>query len=466
MGVNTHFGYTDEPYYSQADSISRLLRDLGIRYVRDGIDDSNWKQTWRIQRALFDNYGIRTLAVIGPRLSGTWPTPLDTSARATQTLLDTLKSRYADAVVAIEGPNEYDLSHGDAETDWVAALTVYTRMLAACVRGDPAIAGLPLIAPSLCFGHESQVGDLSSYVDCGNTHSYPGGNPPATGLASNMSNARIVCGAKPIWATETGYHTALNQPTGAGHPGVSEEAQARYLPRLFAEYFRVGIAKTLTYEFLDEKPDSAGTDLERHFGIIRYDLSAKPAYTAIRNLIRILDDDTTAFAVSPLTYALSGDTAGVRHLLLQKRDGRYYILIWQETRSFDLSTKLDLSPAPRHVTLTFASVPAGLAVYHVNESSQAVARPQAALTLDLDIPDKLYIVECTPPAGSLVSPRRAHAASAAAPPMLMLCSGPQSGLPAGAAYRLNGGAVKRGETVAHGPYVAAMAATPPRVHPQ
>ena len=296
IGINTHFGYTDEPYYSQADSLSKLLGALGVTFIRDGIDDSNWKRTSKIQDSIFRKYGIKMLACVGPRLPGTWPTPLDTTTASTKRLIDTMRVRYGDAILAIEGPNEYDLSHGTAETDWVKALSSYVQMLARVIRADATYSHLPIVAPSLCFGHESQVGDISSFIDFGNTHSYPGGNSPATGLATNIVNAQKTCMTKPIWATETGYHTAINQPAGQGHPGVSEEAQARYIPRLFAEYFRAGIYKTSTYEFLDERDNPANDDMEQHFGLVRFDCSVKPAYMALKNLIAVLRDDTAAFA--------------------------------------------------------------------------------------------------------------------------------------------------------------------------
>jgi hypothetical protein len=405
IGVNTHFGYTDEPYYSQADSLSKLLGALGVTFIRDGIDDSNWKRTSKIQDSIFRKYGIKMLACVGPRLPGTWPTPLDTTTASTKRLIDTMRVRYGDAILAIEGPNEYDLSHGTAETDWVKALSSYVQMLARVIRADAAYSHLPIVAPSLCFGHESQVGDISSFIDFGNTHSYPGGNSPATGLATNIVNAQKTCMTKPIWATETGYHTAINQPASQGHPGMSEEAQARYIPRLFAEYFRAGIYKTSTYEFLDERDNPANDDMEQHFGLVRFDCSVKPAYTALKNLIAVLRDDTAAFAPASFSYTLAGDTANVRTVPLQKQNGHVFLLVWQECTSYDLATKQLLNPSARHVTLSFAVQPQLIQLYRVSASPAPYSQQSNISALSLDVPDEILVVEYVPKATGLISSR-------------------------------------------------------------
>ena len=78
---------------------------------------------------------------------------------------------------------------------------------------------------------------------------------------------------KPMAATETGYPTHRS--------GSSELAQGKYLPRLFCEYFTHGVQRTFWYELVDEDefPDPNGDNVECHYGIIRKDLTPKPAYT-------------------------------------------------------------------------------------------------------------------------------------------------------------------------------------------
>ena len=86
-------------------------------------------------------------------------------------------------------------------------------------------------------------------------HSYPGEQRSLNGLYSvNIPLLSQVVGGKPLCATETGYHTAVNSTENV-QPGVSEAAQAKYVPRLFMEYFNAGVRQTFNYELLDEWPD-------------------------------------------------------------------------------------------------------------------------------------------------------------------------------------------------------------------
>ena len=87
---------------------------------------------------------------------------------------------------------------------------------------------------------------------------------------------------------------------------MSEAAHAKYMPRLFCEYFRKGIARAYSYEFIDEFEDKALTNREAHFGLLRRDGTPKPAYTAVKNLIAVLQEKgvPTGFKPDVLNYRL------------------------------------------------------------------------------------------------------------------------------------------------------------------
>jgi hypothetical protein len=55
-----------------------------------------------------------------------------------------------------------------------------------------------------------------------------------------IAEAQKVSGNKPILATECGYH---NRVENQGHPGVTEVAEAKYLPRLLFVYCGVKRSK-------------------------------------------------------------------------------------------------------------------------------------------------------------------------------------------------------------------------------
>ena len=173
------------------------------------------------------------------------------------------------------------------------------------VKGDPATKDLPVAVSSLANLRDSpaKLGDLTPYLDFGNMHPYAAGNPPSRhwgwGLSMEraIAEARKVSGDKPILVTECGYHNRMEEQ---GHPGVSEAAEAKYLPRLFFVYFNRGMTKAYKYELLDLKPDPGFTDLERHFGLVRTNGAPKPSFLALKNLLHLLADPGPA-AQSGLT---------------------------------------------------------------------------------------------------------------------------------------------------------------------
>ena len=72
----------------------------------------------------------------------------------------------------------------------------------------------------------------------------------------------------------------------------------------------------------------------------------------MKNFIALLADEGPAFEPGGLGMKLSGETTNVQHLLLQKRDGRFYLAIWVELPSYDVNTKKALTVASQSVTLT------------------------------------------------------------------------------------------------------------------
>jgi hypothetical protein len=140
------------------------------------------------------------------------------------------------------------------------------------------------------------------------------------------------------------------------------------------------------------KPD----EREDHFGLLRADGSEKPAYVGLKNLISILDDRGPRFTPGKLAYGVTGDTVGVRRLVLQRRDGRFYLALWQAGSSFDLDGKRDLPHATKSVTLRFQAPAGAIRVYRPLESGLPSRVLGGSAAIDLSITDQLMLVEITP----------------------------------------------------------------------
>ena len=355
IGVNVHMWFPGTPYVTSYNTVKAKLVASKLRHLRDMLAiDRGPVPAWS---ELATN-GIKTGYVFTPG----WAPSMSayTNFLFTNNLLST--------VDYFEGPNEYD-SVAATDTNWVADLTNFQASLYATVKGSSLTAGYPVLAPSFYINHAADraaVGDISAWSDYGNCHPYPGGYLPSAAQTTNeIAACAINTGTKPIYVTETGYHNATNGPYDGNNP-ASEAATALYLPRLYFDSFSRGMVRTYWYEFVESQTDSgAMNNAEAHFGLVRYDLSEKPAYTALTNLIAIMQDPGTGFVVSNLNYSLSG--APVKSVLFQKRDGSFYLALWQEVSVWNTATRTDIALAATNVTV---SLPHG--VYNVQTYSPTV----------------------------------------------------------------------------------------------
>jgi hypothetical protein len=354
IGINTHTYYSDTVYGARFPDVKQRLAELGIHHIRENlvVDRPDQYQGLRELSAM----GIRSTLVLGDP---------DEGEANLQELLATTGGELGGAVEALEGPNEFDQRGG---SDWAQRLRQYQQRLYVAVKSDPALAGLPVLGPSIVQrAHEQELGDISGMLDYGNTHSYPDGEEPESNIASRLESAGWNSGSKPVIATETGYHTALG---GNGeHEPVSEQAMATYLPRLYLEYFRRGIPRTFSYELLDEGP--GGVEQEDSFGLLRNDLTPKPAFDALRSTIRLLDDPGPAFTPVPLDYRVGGDRTGLSRLLLQKRDGSYYLALWRSESVWDTASRSPLQPYGGIVQLRFRRTIKSAVAYLPSRSNDA-----------------------------------------------------------------------------------------------
>jgi hypothetical protein len=152
------------------------------------------------------------------------------------------------------------------------------------------------------------------------------------------------CAGKPVITTETGYQTdlTLNQ-------GIPEDVAARYVPRLFLEQWLREIRRTYLYELVDLPPK--GSPADSGFGLLRPDLSFKPAYFALKNLLHLLADPGPSYTGKEFPFVLTGDLSNVDHALFEKRNGTFYLAIWVEESAYDPDRKKTLPVLARHVVL-------------------------------------------------------------------------------------------------------------------
>jgi len=358
VGVNTHLTYLDTSY-REYDRILAALQDLGVRHVRDGIEPGNPDQ--RDFLARLGSKGFRLQLILGrPR-----PDRLEEYLGAAS------EPNLLRAVEALEGPNEYDLS---GDPDWAARLRGYQQRLFERVKTDSRLDGVRVVGPSLSqIASRESFGSVARFLDTGNIHPYAGGDPTNLGhLAYEASLAARQSGSKPIQATELGYHNAV--ATTATHLTASEQAAAVYLPPALLDHFAFGIERSFVYELVDQRPDLDRSNHEDSLGLLRADFTRKPVFTAVRNLLRVLQPRSSGGRATP-TRALRfrGGGPELRRVLL-RRGSDVFLAVWRDVRVWDRFKRVPLAAESRRLTVRLGPRARGVEVYRPGLSD----RPRVA----------------------------------------------------------------------------------------
>lgn len=384
IGINVHLSYFQTPYGAGFHSIIKpRLTTLGVRHLRDlgSVTSSNgWMGTVYGHMKELGQAGMRFNLVMRPGESGSY-TNVDHFGR--------LMTYVAPFVENFEGLNEHDLS---GRANWASEARTFQQALWAKVKSDPRTLNMPVFGPSLGrSGNAPLVGDISASMNYSSIHPYPGSGTPSSMLSYYRTNMQPLSKSRAFVATESGYHTATGW-TGP-HAPVTEAAMARYVPRLYLEYYDAGLPRTYLYELIDQGTSS--TEREQRFGLLRADGSEKPAYRALADMIAILKDPGPGFTPGALAYSITGDTIGVKRMLLQKRDGRFFLALWTQASSYDVILKADMASAARGVTLSFDTPVARVRQYWVNTGIAPTATDTAVTSMTLMVNDQVLLVEIT-----------------------------------------------------------------------
>ncbi len=387
IGVNTHLGYRKTGYRDASQVLTRL-QELGVHHIRESLPVSPNKALVSGLRQL-PSYGLQADLSVA-QATKQLPSPART--------LKSLDRINRGSVDAVEAPNEWDHAHAQ---DWLPEIVTFTRQFGQLLHsspewGEPSGDPVLYVGPSTgSIGSIAELPDLGSVIDVANLHDYAAGGPPELDLG-NLAIARKVAPGKPIWVTELGYHTAVNQD--GRQPAVTEAQQGPYLARNLLENYTHGVARSYIYQLLDDRPEPALANQERHFGLLHTDLSPKPSYTLLRNLLTNLSGTAPA-AISDSAEVAAGSAAkgastkqvkqslsasietpgdGVGWLLLQRSDHSYGLVLWARGK-----LNLDGTPAATNATVKVSIAGAERAVSVVRSSGARVSGQTAGVVTEV-----------------------------------------------------------------------------------
>lgn len=417
-GSPLHFHViADGPYAGAGKTYDpQVFYDLGVRHYRAGLFNDLTPPDQPAQvRAAWETHGVRPMFLIDP---GKTKTP--------EAVLAKLRQYAPGSVGEVEGPNEVNNKFPPQDlnikykgrTDEAGGAAFMSDVYGA-MKADPATRALPVIAYTAIFTDYHLARPYTAF-DFANMHSYQGYNVPSSSLLMNETRFNNVLppGAtiKPFVPTECGYNVQPDRSNGTNDTG-SLRAQALNIPMLLAEYFRHGIRRA--YLFAIENADG--------YGLLEDDRTTKrPSYFALKNLLATVKDSSWDarthrwvggdFAPRALLFGLEGAPPTVHTLTLQKKNGEYLLLVWNEVKNFDQDTHRDIVNAPVPVTLRLKTPLGGLSATVLTQNaaggydSRKVAVTRGALALEVH--SSVMIVRLAPSAVPLrplpPAPRLVH----------------------------------------------------------
>ncbi len=382
IGVVTHLSYTDTLYYTDFPQILSALQTLGVHHIRDGY------YPWPATNPIVQNH--QQLASAG--ITTDYVIPYDPTT--TPAAIEQFASEVGD-VESLEAPNECDTS-GACGSSPIQDVVSFLPMI------DVAAAQLnvPAVGPSFALqASYPAAGNLAALMTVNNLHIYFGGrNPGSDGWGAEDIEGNSY-GSFDYWLnmaaadgpglgaeiTETGY---MAYPTTSTPYTLPESVEASYIPRTLLLAFKDGFEKTFLYELIDEV-SSPG------YGLLRSDLSPKPAFTAVQNLIATLSDNGPGFTPGSLPYTISGGDSNLNQLLLEKSDGSFWLVLWLEESSWDPVNCVPTAVTPENIGIELSNSYHTTTDYQFDSSGNVTQfnQPMNGSGTSLTVTDQVSVVE-------------------------------------------------------------------------
>ena len=133
---------------------------------------------------------------------------------------------------------------------------------------------------------------------------------------------------------------------------------------------------------------------EAHFGYVDYEMNPKPSYHAVKNLLAILHDEKVeGFQPQSLQYSVEGPKDELRHLLLQKTNGDFYLAVWPAVAVWDENMRKEVPVKKVPVEVRLPSVATTLRVFWPTQSPDAVRAEENVDRFSLELGAEAVILQ-------------------------------------------------------------------------
>lgn len=263
---------------------------------------------------------------------------------------------------------------------WGARIRAQQKQMFEAVKANASTRDIIVAGPNVQSDEQiAAAGDLTEWVDVGTFFPWTSElwrDPPGIRAETDLARHVPVYGALPLIAPQTGYDTS-------SAAGVTVGVQAKYVVRMLLEHFRLGVPRTYVADLADSVPGLEGGPSEG-LGLLYSDGSPKPAFEALARTMALLADPGPRFVPGRLAFTVSPALPNVHQLLLQKRNGLFYLLLWREVPSVDA----DVSEA---VVINLESPAKGMTLFSPVYGATPLQQGQGR-SIAVNVPDSLAVV--------------------------------------------------------------------------
>jgi hypothetical protein len=330
----------------------------------------------------------------------------------------------AGALLDFEGPNEpnnwgitYQGVAGGKNVSWVPVAKLQAALYAA-VKSDPVLKNYPVWSITENGAEVDNVGLQfltippgaatvmpagTKYADYANVHNYvyhpnsPGVEDNKTWNAADPGPGCKVDGLYGEYGVTWSHHfpgysttqletlPRVTTETGCNINGaVTEDIQALNILSMYLDQFKRDWSYTALY-LLRDRVDEAGNQT---FGFYRPDYTPRKSAVYLHNLTTILADTGAVVHPGTLNYTIPAEPPTVHDMLLQKSDGMFDLIVWDER-----VTGSDTVPV--HLGSTYTDVK----LYDPTMSSGPTVIDGKTSALTLTLTDHPVVIELAPVAG-------------------------------------------------------------------
>lgn len=393
--VNVHLELTGTIYDTGWSTIIRpRLLELGTRHIRGG---RGGKSRVRYQD-LASAAGIDVLL--------TNSKTVDDYAPATSYMASNL-----DHVGAVEMLDEPDINDDDPTDNWKDVLSSRSITFYNDVRAIASLQNIPILHSPLRLASNldwliTDFADIGDYCDVRSMHDFTndaaGNAIPETTTADEGGGwsdgteyytltqldtlyGGLVGSTKPVWSTAIG-------PRYDADASYSEHQAAKAVVRhLLMRVLQWGYSRLYFYQLIENSSSE-------EYGLLnKADGTPKQAFNALRNIVSLFKDVGDPHNTYDLSYSTSGTTSDMEEFIVQKRDGRWYYIIWRGLG--DGNREFLPSESPRQsVTLNVTGITEArryeptLAADMTAALKQTYANPTA---ITFTVPDHPVVIELT-----------------------------------------------------------------------